>query len=71
MTEAEWLTCTEPAYMAANVPFSRRKHRVFAVACCRRAAHLLKDSSLRSAIKIAERFADGGYSETEFAQRER
>jgi hypothetical protein len=67
MTEAEWRTCTEPAYMAASLPFSPRKHRLFAIACSRRAAHLIHDKTLRDAIEVAERFADGGSTVIEFS----
>jgi hypothetical protein len=70
MTESEWLICTEPAYMEANVPFSPRKLRLLAVACCRRAAYLVHDNTLRNAIEVAEGFADGGCTEAEFAECE-
>jgi hypothetical protein len=67
MTEAEWFACSEPAYLAANVPFSPRKHRLFAVACCWRGVHLIHNITLRHATEVAERFADGGCTEAEFA----
>jgi hypothetical protein len=58
--------------MAANVPFSPRKHRLFAVACCwRRAAQFVNDKTLWNAVEMAERFADGGCTDAEFAERAR
>jgi hypothetical protein len=67
----EWLACSQPVYMAAAVPFSSRKHRLFAVACCRQVAYLLHDETLQAAIEIAERFADQTCTETERAECER
>ncbi len=71
MENDEWLACSQPVYMAAAVPFSPRKHRLFAVACCRQVAYLLHDETLQAAIEIAERFADQACTEAERAECER
>ena len=63
MTEAEWLTSTDPEAMLASLrgQVSDRKVRLFAVACCR---HLLRQVPVNSrdvrAVEVAERYADGG-----------
>jgi hypothetical protein len=63
VTEQEWLTCTDPTQMLAFLrdggKLPERKARLFAVACCRRAWHLLPDAAARRAIEAAERFAEG------------
>jgi len=67
MTEAEWLTCTEPVKMlkATKSRLKHRKLRLFAVACSRRIQGSLLDPRSRAAIDVAERFADGEAHETE------
>jgi hypothetical protein len=61
MTEAEWLTMTEPHLylMYPGNLTSPRKRRLFACACCRRIWHLLTDPCYQDAVEVAERFADG------------
>ncbi len=66
MTEAEWLACTDPRPM---LQFLReraddkddRKSRLFACACCRTTSvwQSARDERSRTAVEVAERFADG------------
>jgi hypothetical protein len=60
MTEEELLHCPEPELMLdmlrRNV--SDRRLRLFAVACCRRIWHLVRDERSRRAVDVAEAFAD-------------
>jgi hypothetical protein len=65
--EAEFSTCTGPAKMLAFLQTIRtasdRKLRLFSVACVRRSWHLL-DAADREVVELAERFADGGVSQS-------
>ena len=65
MTEAEWLTSTDPAAMLGSVEqgASDRKLRLFACACCRRVWNLLSDKFSRKTLTIAERYADAEVTE--------
>ena len=67
MDEMHWLTSFWPGSMltALRGGASIRKLRLFAVACCRRVWHLILDSTVRRAVEVAERFADGGATEEE------
>ena len=59
MTEAEWLTCTDPGAMLEllGTRIGRRKLRLFAIACCR---PLYKRSHYYShALDLAENVAEG------------
>lgn len=68
MTEAEWLACRDPdalldflleeARSLRRPQPDRRKARLFACACCRRAWPALADERSRQAVEVAERYAD-------------
>ena len=59
MTEAEWLTCTDPQAMLAFLrgKVSDRKLRLFGVACCRRVWQPIKVPERRQAVEAAELYA--------------
>jgi hypothetical protein len=61
MTEAEWLVCEDPqpTLEFARRRVSRRKCRLFACACCRRAPDADTHDHGEAAIGLAERLADG------------
>src|SRR3954464_2092173 len=66
MTEAEWLICRAPHEMLLFLRgASDRKLRLFAVAEADRRWHLLTDDRSRSAVDVAERYADGVASRDE------
>ena len=74
MTETDWLSCSGPQKMLAFLrdrSASERKMRLFAVACCRRVWHLLREKRSRKAVKLAERFADGEGDRSEMAAAHR
>jgi hypothetical protein len=60
MTEAEWLACEDPTKMLLFLlrRGSKRKLRLFSVACCQRIWPLIANERSRSAVLVAERFAD-------------
>lgn len=62
MIELSWNRNTEPAKMLAFLResgrLSERKARLFAVACCRHIWPLLADARSRTAVEVAERYAD-------------
>lgn len=61
MNEREWAECLDSQLMLSFLrgKVSNRKLRLFAVACCRSISPLLVDERSRSAVEIAEQFADG------------
>src|SRR5689334_2486720 len=61
MTEAEWLTCADPAPMVEFLrgKASDRKLRLFGVVCCRQVWATITDERSQNAVRIAERHADG------------
>jgi hypothetical protein len=72
MTENTWLECVSPAEMLESLSQqgSVRKFRLFACACCRSVWHLL-DQRTRSAVVVAEGFADGVGTEAELEDAQR
>jgi hypothetical protein len=62
MTEADWVNATDPeemlTFLRESGRLSERKARLFAVACCRRGWHLLREQEFRDLIGMAERYAD-------------
>ena len=76
MDEKQWLLTTQNAqYMVFTLKTlghpktkaGRRKLRLFAAGCCRMVWHLLHEPCLRSAVEVAERFADGEANKDELA----
>jgi hypothetical protein len=69
MDEAQWLACIDPARMLEIVrgKVSDRKLRLFDVACCRCAWHLLADRRSQRAVEAAERYADGALTGEQLA----
>ena len=60
MTEAEWISCTDPQKMLEFLrgKAGERKARLFAVACCRGLWHRMA-GPLRRVVEVGERYADG------------
>jgi hypothetical protein len=75
MTERQWLTSHHPEPMLLHLDrerrLDRRKARLFAAACCRRVAHLLSDWGSREALEVAERHADGLFSDLDLDRAQR
>jgi hypothetical protein len=68
VTEADWLAGSNPIAMLSFLRgrVSDRKLRLYACACCRCIWNLLRDQRSRTAIELAERFADGAVSCEDF-----
>ena len=60
MTEEEWLACVDPVPMLMHweAKASPRKSRLLACAFCRQRWDFLRDEASRSAVEVAERYAD-------------
>jgi hypothetical protein len=67
VTEAQWLTSTDPQSMLEFLSgrVTERKLRLFVCACVRRHWDALNDDCSRRAVEVAERFADGLADEVE------
>lgn len=67
-TATMWMECRHPELMLDHLreQVSDRKFRLFAVACCRRVPHLLTSRRKRTAVEVAERYADGIATSDEF-----
>jgi hypothetical protein len=67
MTETEWLACTDPEALAdwLGEGFSERKARLYACACCRLVAFLLRDVRAVRALEVTERYIEGNASSME------
>jgi hypothetical protein len=63
MTEEEWLLCEDITQMILHLETnghqSYRKFRLFAVGCCRSIWTGLRDQRSRTAVEVAEQYADG------------
>jgi hypothetical protein len=65
VTEEDWLAGTNRYELLRYCRFDHRKLRLFAVACCRSIHDVLADPRSRTAVVVAERFADGQVSDRE------
>jgi len=65
LTATTWPLSVNPKSMLDDCKDYPRKLRLFAVAGCRRMAHLMPDALFLQAIDVAERFADGKASDEE------
>ncbi len=72
VTEAEWLACTDPTPMLEFLrgKATRRKLRLFAVACCRHLWRFFTDDRSRKAIEVNEEYLAGLATEAEVARAE-
>ncbi len=63
MTEEEWTTTTDPTAIDIPSDATPRKCRLFQVACCRRIIDLIPEGAVRTALEVAEAYADGMVSD--------
>ena len=72
MTEYEWTTTTDPTVIDIPRDSTQRKRRLFQVACCRRILDLIPEGAGRTALEVADAYADGTASDRvrQKAQRE-
>jgi hypothetical protein len=67
MTEGEWRAALSPIspldWLFFETPASDRKLRLFSVACCRRARHLIQHPSALRLLDLSEAFAEGQIDE--------
>jgi hypothetical protein len=70
--EATWLACTYPGLMLKFVrrthPHRIRKLRLFAVACCRRLLHRIRNRPQRELLDLVEGYADGRVAERDLSK---
>ncbi len=74
MTQDEWLTSNSPHDMLKFLTegqASKRKFRLFAVACCRSVLHLCTDPRIAATIDIAEQYIDGRATNSERSKARR
>ena len=81
MTEKEWLKCPDLDKMLGYIDgtpsgsrksggkASKRKMRLFAVACCRHVWDLITDKRHRNAVEASEAYADGLIRQKELVQK--
>ena len=71
MTEEEWLSSPDPTPMLEFLrgKASDRKLRLFAVACCLRVRHLIRNDGVFDALRASEQFADGIIDQEEMRLR--
>jgi hypothetical protein len=67
LTERDWRACNDPEPLLHYLQNkgSKRKWRLFAVACCRRIDHLIADERSRRAVEVAARYVEGAATEEE------
>ena len=69
MTEAEWLSCSNPDTLLSNLQRKgERKYLLFAVACCRRIWHLMTDERCRRLVEVVERRIEQQATEDEWRE---
>lgn len=70
MTKQEWLQTGDPSWLIRRLAdqFTQRKLRLFNCACCRRIWDLLVDQECRTAIEVAEKYADKRARGTDLAK---